>query len=133
MKKDKMLISEYAEQMPDGVKFLVVLKRGKYYEFQEGSSVPIQLMKDRVHHIIEENKERHIVSVDEELFIPHKIKFEMDMPRCCGECPFGVYEWSADLNRCQCWGDVKDIGKYEDYGKPENCPLLECEKVEGKL
>lgn len=87
-------------------------------------------MEDRVHHIIEENKECHIVCVDEELFLPHKIKFEMDMPRCCGECPFAFQDTYLDITDCQFSEEINDIKKYIDYGKPENCPLLKCERVD---
>ena len=132
IKSNKMPIFEYAKQMPDGVKYLYVLKQGRYFGLTEGSLIPIHLQGDLVHHIIEKNGEYHIICVDEELFIPHKIKFEMDMPRCCGECPFAFQDTYLDITNCQFSEEIKDIGIYINCGKPQNCPLLKFEKVEDK-
>lgn len=58
-----------------------------------------------------------------------KVKIEIDMPHCCGECPCGHYQDECSYCGLIDYYDKKnEIDQYSLNGKPEWCPLLENPK-----
>lgn len=59
-----------------------------------------------------------------------KVKIEIDMPNCCGECPCGhfpdAYSWCGLRDY---YDKENQIDKYSSEGKPEWCPLLANVKI----
>lgn len=54
-----------------------------------------------------------------------KVKIEIDMPNCCGECPFGHFQEAYSWCGLRDYYDKENqIDQYSLEGKPECCPLL---------
>ena len=54
----------------------------------------------------------------------------MDMPKCCGRCPW----WDVEYGRtvCRLKEDTIDVWVDEDVSRPDWCPLVEV-KTHGRL
>ena len=61
-----------------------------------------------------------------------KIKVIIDMPTSCGECPIGHYYDTGDgwCDLVNYYAKENDIEKYSETGRPDWCPLNNCEVME---
>ena len=55
----------------------------------------------------------------------------MDMPKCCGRCPWRDVEYGRTV--CRLKEDTIDVWVDEDVSRPDWCPLTEVPTKHGRL
>lgn len=63
-----------------------------------------------------------------------KVKIEIDMPNCCGECPMGHFNESSSWCGLLDYYDKRNIiDGYSSKGKPSWCPIMDKKNKEAKI